>query len=524
MRIRHWILLFGLANAALYSALLPLWEGFDEAYHYAYVESLWQTWRLPVLGRTAIPADVLASFPLAPVSHVVQKPIPEATSFDAWFALPRAEKERRRAELEGLHASPAATSRGNYEAHQPPLAYAILALFDWPMSRAPLLDRVLALRLIAALCSILLIDSGTRGLAAILHLPGALTDAAVFTIFCCQMLYATVAHVANDWLAVGLSAMILSALARLLAKPDARPARIAALWLAAGLVTKAYFLVFALAGAGLAAFLLWRGRVRAKTLVPAALILAVLAGPWYARAVRLYGDVSGMTRDLDGVSVHQALAAAPHIDWLATGGYLARASLWTGNNSFTSFSRLTLNVVLALLFLAMLLWAIRIREIAPPEGMIFAVLVLFAAGIGYETCMIFAFADGEGAAAAPWYSEALLPPVLLLAYLGMSRWRTWGRMLAAATVAIWTWVLLATWALKLFPMYSSGAAGPMRVRDFWSFYTANAGKMADLSLLAPAPAPLLYAVLAMVLSLGVFLCTAVIRSVCNISMTPQSNS
>ena len=51
-------MLFGLVNACLYSALLPLWEGFDEAFHYGYVETLWQTHRLPVLGRTLLPADV----------------------------------------------------------------------------------------------------------------------------------------------------------------------------------------------------------------------------------------------------------------------------------------------------------------------------------------------------------------------------------------------------------------------------------------------------------------------------------
>src|SRR5580700_461638 len=106
MRIRHVILMFGILNACLYSGLLPLWEGFDEPFHYAYVESLWQTHRLPVLGRTLIPNDVSESFALAPISYIVHRWIPQATTFDAWFQLPQLEKERRRNELNRLRPVP----------------------------------------------------------------------------------------------------------------------------------------------------------------------------------------------------------------------------------------------------------------------------------------------------------------------------------------------------------------------------------------------------------------------------------
>ena len=70
--------MLALLNACLFSGLLPLWEGFDEPFHYAYVESLWQLHRLPALGRMLIPDDVSKSFQLAPVSHVVRESIPEA--------------------------------------------------------------------------------------------------------------------------------------------------------------------------------------------------------------------------------------------------------------------------------------------------------------------------------------------------------------------------------------------------------------------------------------------------------------
>ena len=197
VRLRHVILLFGIVNAALYSALLPLWEGFDEAFHYAYVETLWQTKRLPVLGRTAIPNDVAQSLRLAPVSHVVQRSLAETTSFAEWFGLPQAEKERRRRALEGLRPQPASGSRPNYQAHHPPLAYVLLMPLDWGISKAPITVRVLALRLFEAILSVVLVWLGAVALCGIAEMPERFANAALFTIFCSQMLYATIAHVAK---------------------------------------------------------------------------------------------------------------------------------------------------------------------------------------------------------------------------------------------------------------------------------------------------------------------------------------
>ncbi|MGA3242380.1 MAG: hypothetical protein ABSG03_39545, partial [Bryobacteraceae bacterium] len=119
--------------------------------------------------------------------------------------------------------------------------------------------------------------------------------------------------------------------------------------------------------------------------------------------------------------------------------------------------------------------------------------------------------------ASPWYTQVLLAPAIALAYLGMSRWNmsSWkgfGAVLASLTVAIWTWVLVATWTVKLFPLYSGAGAAPMRMRDVWTWYAHGAAAhMRDLSLLALAPASLLYAGLLVALTLSIFLSAAVIR-------------
>jgi hypothetical protein len=493
-------LLFGLVNACLYSAVLPLWEGFDEAFHYGYVETLWQTRRLPVLGRTLLPADIWRSLALAPVSPIVHRWFAQTIAYNAWFSLPAPSKEQRRNDLDRLRPEAAPSSVPDYEAHHPPLAYLVLAPIDWSISGAPIRVRVLVLRLVGAVLSIILLFFGASALGRNLELPQPFLNAALFTIFCSQMLYATVAHVANDWLAVGIAALYVASLARLVREPVGKSVFSAALWLSAGLLTKAYFLAF-VPPAAIAVAFIWR-RIRWQSVAAGAAIVIAIAGPWYLRNLALYGNISGTHEEFDGIGFRQALAAAPRINWASTAAFLARGSLWTGNATFTSFSKLTLDIVLAFLLLAIVFWAVERSAIRPAERIVFITIVFFCIAVAYASCASFAHTKGDSPGASPWYTQVLLAPVVMLAYLGMSRSTRFGAVVAAVTTVIWGWVLIATWAFKLFPMYAAGDTAPMRFHEAWNWYTHSAGAhMHDLSLIALAPGPLLYAGLLVTLAL-----------------------
>jgi hypothetical protein len=107
-----------------------------------------------------------------------------------------------------------------------------------------------------------------------------------------------------------------------------------------------------------------------------------------------------------------------------------------------------------------------------------------------------------------------LNTVLALLLLAMSRWKRFGRVLGACTIAIWAWVLVATWTVKLFPMYSGGGTAPMRLVDVWNWYVHGAAAHTrDFSLLALAPAPVLYAGLIVSLTVSIGLSAAIIRDV-----------
>jgi hypothetical protein len=313
------------------------------------------------------------------------------------------------------------------------------------------------------------------------------------------MLYATTAHVANDWLAVGASAFFFAALA------DGRsPLRVAA-WLTVGLLAKAYFLVFAAFAAGV---MLWQFRARVRAPLPAAALMVAMAVPWYARNLLLYGSAGGSPEALNGIGIRQALAAARRIDWPATAGYLARASLWTGNNWFNSYSRSTLNVLLALLAVGMVAWIWHRRAARSAEWTIFAAVVVFLAAVVYEGCAMVADRPDQAVAGpSPWYTQVLLAPVVALAYLGLARWKRVGRVLAGVTITLWAWILVATWTLKLFPMYSGGGSSAVRVREVWAWWTHDAAAHARvLSVTSLAPAAWLYAGLAvaLVITVGVW--------------------
>jgi hypothetical protein len=277
------------------------------------------------------------------------------------------------------------------------------------------------------------------------------------------------------------------------------------LWLAAGLLTKAYFLAFAVIALATAI-----RRIHFRPALLSALVVLALAAPWYVRNILLYGNVSGTQEEFGGIGWQQALAAVPKMNWPAATLQLARTSLWTGNNTFFTFSSDTLDLLLILLAIALIAWGARRKAIQSAEKTVSAAVVVFSLAVAYASCASFAYLHGESSAASPWYTQVLLVPVLALAYLGMSRWHRSGIALAGCTVVLWAWVLMATWVAKLFPMYSGMPLAPMRIRDLWSWYL-GANHSRDLTLLALAPAPVLYTGLSISLVMTIALAILLIR-------------
>ncbi len=506
------ILLYGLANALLYCGLLPLWEGWDEPFHYAYVQSLSVQHELPVLHRTQISREIRQSLLLAPASPVVQHNMPELMSFDQFFALPAAERSARRQRIESIPPSEMNDADGtqeNYQAHHAPLAYALLAVPDALLARTQLLTRVLWLRVLCGALAVLLTAWATLILCRQINLPDPFRAAVLFCMFSSQAFYATTAHIANDWLAVVLTAWLLVALIHFAEQPaSTRRTLYAAVSLAMGLLTKSYFLAFA--PLAIAVFAVRRASLRAMLLASATVLL--LAGPWYARNLALYGNFSGMLETASTSPLHALVEGSRQAHWLSAIPYMARTSLWSGNNFFMGFSRTTLHLLLALIAAGALLWLWRVRRgLRRAEAILAGGILIFCLALVYMTALGFWFSHGAEAGAKPWYAQVLLAPVLCLVFLGCAGAGRWGRAIAACIVGVWTYLILATYYAKLLPLYAGLADGRTTLRGLIKWYTASgtqcSANLRTTALLAPE---WIYALLVLISVLALSLCVLLI--------------
>lgn len=196
------------------------------------------------MNRTAISEDIRESLKLVPVSWLLHNSLRGSISFEQWFALTRQLRHERRTAVSEipLEFRTQSSDLANYEAQQAPLAYIGLAPFDAALDGIELPQRVFGLRLIASLISALLILYAARLLLTTLEVERAFRLAALACIFESQMLWASVAHVENDWLSIPLSMLFFALLGRVVSQNRTRQILAFSAVLAAGLLTKAYFL------------------------------------------------------------------------------------------------------------------------------------------------------------------------------------------------------------------------------------------------------------------------------------------
>src|SRR5712692_6600090 len=98
--MRWAILLFGIVNAVLYSSLLPLWEGFDETFHYGYVQYVSTHGTFPVLGQAVISEEIWQALQNQPVSHYIQASTKAPLNFTDYSGLSNDQRLTLRHSLE----------------------------------------------------------------------------------------------------------------------------------------------------------------------------------------------------------------------------------------------------------------------------------------------------------------------------------------------------------------------------------------------------------------------------------------
>jgi 4-amino-4-deoxy-L-arabinose transferase-like glycosyltransferase len=409
-----------LARLLFYSAMLPLWEGYDEWAHFAVVRQMAVGGRLLVSRDAPIPRDVEASLQLAPVPWELRSlPAPAVTQDEYWKLAPE-ERARRQSALRTIPASwgteDGAGALQAYEALQPPLYYWVMAPVLWVFRGSGLLAQVLALRWFSSLLASL-----TVPLVFLLGLEVwddsgiALASAAVAAVM--PGLALDVARVANDSLAVSLFTLLTWLAVKAVRRGmDLKLAAAIGFVLGLGLLTKAYFLtaIPALLAVG------WLGRRRLPDLLrilPAIGIGIVIAGWWYVRNLRTTGTLSGLSEAvmLRRMGAIEMVRKATAINWLK-----AADSIFFSHLYFGGWSSLTVRSwMYHIFYIGILAAAIGIFRIVrrPAIAALLAVYLSFWLGQLYNVVMLYLSKGLPGSMG--WYMYAVVGAEVTLCVAGL---------------------------------------------------------------------------------------------------------
>lgn len=332
-----------------------------------------------------LPQEIWQSVWQLPGSFVVQHNLPAVQTYEQFFSCtPYCER-----------TGTPPPGPGNYESHQAPMAYFALAIFDFMFQGIRIEERLLVLRFIGASTALFMTIFGWVLFLRRLNLPERSLQLGIFLIGCSPMYWATIAHVANDWLAVGLTSLLLSAM--LLPARSASRCFEMSLIVLLGALTKAYFLpllVLLIPEFQMLPSL----RPFQKTIVGCAVLL-VLA--WYGENL-VTGNIVGL-QELNGrPSVGDLATVAGQLDWRKALSALLLGALWTGNSSFITFSTTILWLQAAWLVMGSIAFYRFYREfyVSP------FVLVFFLELMGSIVLSNW-FTEGKAVGTSPWYAQPL---------------------------------------------------------------------------------------------------------------------
>ncbi|MBV9613628.1 MAG: hypothetical protein JO091_14230, partial [Acidobacteriaceae bacterium] len=217
-----------------------------------------------------------------------------------------------------------------------------------------------------------------------------------------------------------------------------------------------------------------------------------IAMPWYVHNLFLYDSFSATQQSVAGVGLRQAVSALTRINWLASAAEFALWSLWTGNWSFTAFSRNTLNFELLLLLAALATYVAQFRRMPQAELWVLAACGCFLLGLIYQTCVTWVHTHGVSTHPEPWYGQGVIACLWVLCAMGLETANVAGRIVAIALCLVSAWIAELTYVAKLLPYY-----GGMHARStwhtVWNWWQANPEHALQAIVLAPVP--MVYALL-----------------------------
>lgn len=423
-----------------YCAVQPLWEGWDEPFHYAYLEHLSSTGTMPRPGVDPPSREVSESLRIGPLPWTIRSHAEAQLSYEQFWQLPPAERDarmKRRADLPAAwRREPDRASPPNYQSQHPPLYYATLLAPLRLLDGATLPARVFWLRLVS-----ILIASVSLPLAfgAARRLLGS-DWAALASVACAVAMpinVLNVARVGNDSLSMTLFAALILLTLRMRERPLSLARHLAAgAVLGAGLLTKAYFLTAIPVYLFAAVLAAWKAPAWRRVLLYslAALALALLiAGWWYLYIQQATGTFTGQiqTVDVRGVTPAERIAAVFRMNWFRVADVVLTSYVWFGGSSYLQVRSWMYHLFGAVFVAAIALLLFRIRRWTPAVWIAVAFFTCFCLSIAYHALTAF-LATGYNITNG-WYLHAL--SFLETALLGLGLGVVWQARRSLALLA-----------------------------------------------------------------------------------------
>jgi len=137
------------------------------------------------------------------------------------------------------------------------------------------------------------------------------------------------------------------------------------------------------------------------------------------------------------------------------------------------------------------------------EWIVVGYAALFAIALGYDAAISYVMSSGETMSPGGWYTQVLLAPMLALVFLGASRWRRIGAVVATAVALLFGYVIVLTYWEKLIPMYG-GIDDRMTFKLLLETYRHAPRLFAALNEVSLGPPAVIVAGAALVTSLALF--------------------
>jgi hypothetical protein len=407
------------AFGAALALLTPLGEGFDEPWHFAYIQRIAQALDVP-MGHSAFISEEVAQFlRVHPVSWGLHSSDSSLVSYEEYWndepaVYDKANRSIQDLRFSGKFVEANGTLGSQYERHQPPLYYLLTApIFALAAHYLSFVNVFFVVRLWSVLIASLVVPGAyllARGVFA--DFPWTKSILLLTVLF--PGLYSGVVRVSNDALAVPVACWLLACLIGFLQTQRRAFLLGVCILLAVGLWTKAFFIPLFVGT--LAVLIIYRYFREALNVVLGASIGIV----WYLHNFLWTGSMTGLPETvLSGSSVSTSVAALGRLDWLNVANVVRFSHIWIGNWSFLNV-RGWMYQIISWMFLLAIAGCIGGWRLGSQRRALLALSVnytLFLAALVYYATQVFQHTGTS--VAEGWYLTSMIPTEAVLFAAGV---------------------------------------------------------------------------------------------------------